>query len=248
MPAAKTTKKAAAPNMFATAEVVAAPKKASGKVDTRPRHLMGDLENLALINAAQESLKGVKEVFEKRVKDRMKTIFVTEGMLTKRRPVNFRGFERTAEASCELRKRGDNSPLNELEIAAFEKAGIPTKDVVIVPERFIINPVYADNQKLLAKISAALQGVEGIPADLFQRQAEEVKVCVPEEAMDKLFQISAETDDEKKFQVERLLDSVCVLAVKTEILEEVNPTEILAGAVAILKAEKEAQDAKGDAE
>lgn len=247
MASAKTSKKtAAAPvvNMFETAEVISPPKKKGGKVDNKVERVISDLEALAIINAAQDNLEAVGNTLEKSVKAQMRDIFIGEGLKVDKRPDNFRGIERTASASCELRKRGANSPLNDLEIAAFKKAGIDTETITIVPERFIINPAHAGNQELLAKISAALQGVEGIPADLFQKQVAEVKVCVPEAALDQLFRLKADEDTpeeqvfaERTDKVGRLFDSVCVLALKTKVEEDVNPADVLAGAIALIKGE-----------
>ena len=226
-------KPAAAPDLFASAASVVPKAKGKAKTDNRAEHKVKGLENLAIVNAAIDNLTALKKTMEGPVKAQLRTVFIETGTAVKKRPDNFRGVEQTATASCEFRKRGTNQPLNELEVAAFEKAGIPTETVTIVPAAFIINPKYAEDKDVLAAISKALVEA-GVPTDVFMKQEAETKICVPDSALDVIF-------TKKPDVIERLVDSVCVLAVKTNIEETVNVTDMLTAALKLAKPELEAE-------
>lgn len=240
MATAKKTVKpaAAAPDMFSTAAVVKAPPKGKSKVDDRATHEVKGLEDLALVCAARKNFEAVEETLGGPIKAQLREQFIEAGLAAKKRPDNYRGLERTATASCEFRKRGTNQPLNEAEIAAFERYGIPTEKVVIVPAAFIINPAYIEDKETLAKVSKVLLDA-GIPADLFMRQEEQSKICVPEAALDVLF-------TKKPDVVEKMFDSVAVLGIKPKLEEDVSIDVVLKAAAKLAKGEEEAEAAEAE--
>lgn len=227
----------AAPDMFATAAVVPAKPKGKAKTDDRATHAVVGLEDYALVGAAIKNFEAVQETLLGPIKVQLRDQFIEAGTAAKKRPDNYRGLERTASASCEFRKRGANQPLNEAEIAAFERHGIPTEEVVIVPAAFIINPKYIEDRATLAKVSEVLLAA-GIPADLFMKQEKQSKICVPDSALDVIF-------TKKPDVIEKMLDSVCVLAIKPKLEEEVEIVTVLEAAAKLVKGE-EAGEAKED--
>ncbi len=232
-------KTAAAPDLFGSAAVVKAAPKGKAKADNRATHTVEGLEDLALVNAAIKNFEAVKETLEGPIKAQLREQFIEAGTAAKKRPDNYRGLERTASASCEFRKRGDNQPLNEAELAAFERYGIPTKKVVIVPAAFIINPKYIEDKATLAKVSKVLVEA-GIPTDLFMKQEEASKICVPDEALDVIF-------TKKPDVIEKMIDSVCVLAVKSKLEEDVAIDVVLKAAAKLAKGEEgEAEEAAAE--
>lgn len=218
--------------MFATAKTVAAVKK-TGKKDKKTFALTG-LAQYAAIDAVIKALEGVKKVVEADVKGQAAVEFLRSGLALQKRPENFTGTDGDARASVELRSRSVSSPVSEETAKRLNEAGIPTEKVTNGIETFIINPAYKDDLTLLAKIEAALSGVEGIPADLFQKQEPDTKIVVSKEGLDKLF-----TLDETVAQ--DLLPEVGVLALKPVVPEDQDITQAVDLVAKLLGCEDEAE-------
>ena len=108
---------------------------------------------------------------------------LTEGIL----PESFRGIEDDASASCEIRKRSTNSPLNDAELAELAAAGFvvteidPDAKVVSQTKMFGINPKYENDMKLLEKVSTAIEKI--VPEDFIVQTEEKSKVVVTEKVI-----------------------------------------------------------------
>ena len=143
------------------------------------------------------------------VKDQMRDYFVKAGVARGARPENYKGYEDAAEASLELRCRSTMSPLDETQQAVCEAEGIDTETLTV----FALNNDVLTPQ-VMALVQKALNGVPGIPTNLFNVTS---KVVVAENALNQLF-----TKGDTKAHA--LLDVCGVLAVKPKISEEFNET------------------------
>ena len=169
-------------NLFSTAKKVEAPAPKAKKND-KERVLIKGLEDYAIICDLEKNLAAIKETLRLDVVAGMKSYF---GKF-KTRPENFRGFEGDAEASCELKIRPSASPLNPAEVELAKDKGIPTEEVELIPERFVINPALMADQKKLEAISKALSKVPGCE-DFILHQERQVNTVVNEASLTKVFE------------------------------------------------------------
>ena len=191
---------------FATAGTIKSVKPA--KKSDRPEVSIADLEDFAALDAAIKSMTALKGVLEGNIKASMKSHFVEAGCDSKSRPVNFRGIDGAASASCELRARSSASSLSAEEQELLAKFSIPMRTDTVVAETLVINPAYLGDADLLAKVQTALNGVEGIPDDFILKQDGVSKTVVDGDALEVLFA----TGDEETAAA--LLPVVGTLAIK----------------------------------
>lgn len=201
------------------ANVASAPAKKAKKAAEKDTVTIEGLEDLAVVQTTIKNLEAIKAALELTVKDQMREHFIDEGKRLRKRPDNFIGEDGGATASCEMRKRGDNSPLKDDEVAKIEALGLTTVEREIVPERFVINPDYADDMKVLNAVSKALQGAKGVPKNLFLKQEAEVKVCVDETALDEIFRKKPEV-------IARHFDSIVTLAIKPKLTSQSDVSDV----------------------
>lgn len=171
--------------MFATAKTVKTGAKAK-KPEKASIEITG-IEALSAIDHAIKALTALKETYEADVKSEVAMHFVKAGVEARRRPVNFTGTDGKATASCELRKRSSRSGLAEGEIEMLEQAGITTEVAEDVVDTFVINPAYAGDQNLLAKIEKKLSQIKDLPEDFILRQEGVSRRIVPDAALDQIF-------------------------------------------------------------
>jgi len=193
-------------NPFANAKVIAAVK--STKKDDKKKVQIDGLNTLANIDAVMKALKAMRDTVEVDIKTAQKDYFVAEAVRTGTRPDNFRGIDGNASASCELRTRGTNSPLNPEEVKLCKEYGLPTATETSVQETFIINPEYLGNGALLERVGAAIAKVKDIPEDFIKKQEAVSKTVVDAKALEVL----CATKDANK--ISTLLGVVGVLALK----------------------------------
>lgn len=196
--------------MFANAKVMEAKPKAA-KRDKKQRFEVTGLYELTLLDVAIKNLTSLKKTADQGVKAEAKELFMEQAAEVGKRPENFRGVEKEAEASVELRKRSERSPLKEAEVEALTEAGVPVGTVEDVTETFVVNPDYANDTKLLAKVEKALAGVKGLPEDLFLKQEGAARTVVTDETVDTVFANEELT--------EQFFDTVAVLALKPKLNE-----------------------------
>lgn len=194
-------------DFFATAAPATKGKKA--KADTKARVATKELLALASLDAVAKSIETMKEQVNETVKGQMADYFTKTGVAKGKRPENYKGFDGTAEASLELRKRSDRSPLDETQQALLAAEGIETVQETV----YSLNPDVLTPQ-VMALVSKALNGVAGIPSNLFNINS---KVVVGDAALDQIF-----TKGDVKARA--LLDVVGVLAVKPKVTEDFNDT------------------------
>lgn len=168
------------PNLFQNAKV--APAKKTAKRDKVQRVAIEGLETYAYICVVEKALKGLKETYRGIVEPQMMDQFVLDGKRINRKPDNFKGTEGSAVASCELRKRSSASVLTEVEENILSKHKI---DVVPAETRFVINPEYINDSKLLQRVSDALQKVKDLPTDFIV--ADTKGATVSDESIDQVF-------------------------------------------------------------
>lgn len=197
--------------MFATAKTVKTATKA--KKPTKASIEITGIEALSAIDHAIKALTALKETYEADVKSEVSTHFVKAGIEAGKRPANFTGTEGKATASCELRKRSSRSGLAEGEIEMLEAAGIATEIAEDVVDTFVINPAYAGDQDLLAKIEKKLSQIKDLPEDFILRQEGVSRRVVSEAALDQIFTLDEET-------VAALLPVVGTIALKPKFEAE----------------------------
>jgi hypothetical protein len=198
--------------MFSNAKVLKT-AGASKKKDVREVAISG-LETLAAIDAVIKSLTAMKETVEMDVKEQMLSEFITDGVVIKRRPTNFKGVDGKATGSCQLKSRSSASGLNEAEEDLLKAAGISVETSEQVASTFVINPAYKDDQKLLATIEKKLKTIKDLPEDFILLQEGKSKTIVTEKSIDEVFAL-ADTD-----AVRRLLPVVSTLAVRPTLGED----------------------------
>jgi hypothetical protein len=161
--------------------------KAPKATSVKEQITIAGIEVVAALDVVIKSLVALKKTKDADVKDAMIGYFAEKGVATGARPVNFRGVEGAASASCELRIRSSASALTPDEIELLAAKNIPMETVVDTVETFVINPEYLNDAEIMGKIEAALKKVKGIPEDLFLKQEGRSKTIVGEGAFDALF-------------------------------------------------------------
>lgn len=199
-----------ATNLFAaaaktTTKKAPAPKKSAVEIS------VPGVEQFASIDAVIKALTAIKATLEGEIKAQGVAHFITDGMKIDRRPENVKATEGAAEASIQLKAKASNIAITEDDQERLAAAGIPLQTVDNVVKTFIINPEYAGNEKLLAKVSTALEKVPGLPNDFIQLQ-EDTKVVVDgDNTLNALFAL----DD--RAQIEELLPLVSSIAIRASL-------------------------------
>jgi hypothetical protein len=193
-------------NLFKTAKTVEAPATKSSK-KTKPSVSLAGLEELAKLDAVIKALSTIKATVETEVKDLAFQMFFKEAQDKAARPDNFRAVDGAAEASIEMRKRSSASPVVD-DLPLFEMHNIPLEKKITTQRLFSINPRYENNDELLEKVSAALEGI--VPDDFIMIQEEQSKMIVSDETVDYAFTNKAP---------EEIIRAISVLAIKPKLSE-----------------------------
>ena len=168
-----------------------------------------------MVDSLEKNLKAIKETLKGQVKTQMKEIFTRQN---NKRPDNFRGIEKHASASCELRKRTIALVLTEEEVTALEADKVPVGTEVSTPSRFIINPEHAANQELLQKISDAIRKVPGLPENFILHQEEVSSRVVTDETLNKVCELGL---------LPKHFDKVATMAIKAKLENELDIETVL---------------------
>ena len=142
-----------------------------------------DLGTLAMLKAAIEQLKTMHDTLDAEVKDEVIDEFVNRGKKLGKKPANFPGQGDHASGSMQIRQRSSRSVLTSADINTLDQLGISYKETD--DTHFFINKDYADDEKLLAKVSKALESIDGIPTDFIQ--ATPTRYVVTTQSIDELF-------------------------------------------------------------
>lgn len=168
--------------LFAKAKTLDKPATAKAKQDKQEINI-AKLQQLCEIKALMQTLEGACKTLESEVKTAGFDAFIA--MNTVGRPESFRGIDGLASASVEMRKRGTNSALNEDECKLLREHGIEPFEQEITKQLFAINPKYAEDESLLAKVEKALSKI--VPEDFIVQQEGVTKFVVTDEMLDTAF-------------------------------------------------------------
>ena len=163
--------------MFDVPAPVAAPAKkaaASTKVEVEIK----GVEHLSMIDALQKTLETLRGTLEAEVKSAALTRFMAHIEATGQRPESFNGIEGGAVATLTLSRKGSTTALSEAAVALLRLHKLEPEKLVGTPQLFAINPAYAGDKELLAKVEKALTKI--VPADFIQVQAETSKLVATE--------------------------------------------------------------------
>lgn len=144
------------------------------------------LEDLSIVNAVIKQLETLQTTLKTEVNDQMLDVFVREGLAINKKPANFPGVEGQGEGSMQLRKRTSRSSLSASDVELLEELGISYEESP--DSMFFINKKYAEDDKLLDKVSKALDKVPGIPTDFIEATA--TKYVTTEDSIDELFKLN----------------------------------------------------------
>lgn len=207
---------AAKTSLFTKAAPIVSPKAAKAKAEKTTVQMSG-VQQYAELKALAAAIAAVVGTLEAEIKGEAFDMFMEKAAETKRAPESFNGSEGYATVNVQMRKRGTNSPLNEGELAVLEAAGIPAYEEVGVVEMFGINPVYAADDKLLSKVSKALEKI--VPEDFIVKQEKKAKMVVSNDTLEAAFKMAKLNPDVVKV--------VTTLALKPK-LESIDIDTILA--------------------
>ena len=194
-----------ATNLFAKAKTIAAPKAAAKAQKTTIN--MPGLQQYAELKALQGAIAAVLGTMETEIKGQAFDQFLEVAQDTHQAPKSFDGVDGIATVNVQMRKRGTNSPLNPAELEVLSNAGLTAFEQVGVVEMFGINPVYAEDSKLLAKVNAALTKI--VPEDFIVLQEKKAKMVVSDDTLAAAFKM--ETIDPEVIRV------VTTLALKPKL-------------------------------
>lgn len=189
--------------MFKAAKTVATAKPAKAE---KLQVALPGLEQLAKINALMEALGGIQATLAAQCKEVGLDVLITEGNKIEKRPENFRGTDGIASASVELRKRASTSPLTPEQVALVELHGMKPFKQITTNKMYGINPVFAEDEKLLEAVEKALDGI--VPDGFIVVQEEKSKMIVTDEMLDAAF---------KKGIPREVVETVSVMALKPKL-------------------------------
>ncbi len=142
------------------------------------------------------------------------------------RPSSFEGLDGVATASVEVRKRSTGSVLTDEEVKLLDEAGIKAETKVISPHLFAINPAYANNEVLLAKVEKAIEKI--VPEDFIKQQEEVSRKVVSDTMLDDAFRNGASAE---------VLAMLTTMAVKPKLTDKYDMRNLIADATAIMQPE-----------
>jgi hypothetical protein len=159
--------------------IVPAPKKALEKKKAEIE--IAGIEHLAMIDALQKTLETVRGTLEAEVKSAAAERFANHIQQTGQRPDNFTGIEGGAFASLQFRRKSSAYALSDEAVALLRENGIEPEKQVTTPQLFAINPAYAGDETLLAKVEKALTKI--VPEDFIVTQSEQSKLVATEDTL-----------------------------------------------------------------
>lgn len=213
--------------MFDKAKVVApakAPKKGKDQI------AMPGIQQVAELDALIKSLTAIHATASANIKTAAMDKFIERA--NGKRPESFRGIDGSASASVECRKRGTNSPLNDEQVALLLANGLVAEKSISVNKMFGINPIYAEDTKLLEQVETALSDI--VPEDFIVVQEEKFKHVVTDAVMDKAFKDNAPR---------AVLEIVSTLALKPK-LDTIDIDAIMKNVRSMIKIEATEEEAE----
>lgn len=155
-----------AANMFDKAKATETAKpKVKGKA--KPQINVEDLHMYAALKAAEKAIGTMVETLKEDVNETALAAFVEAGNAT-----SIQGVDGDTTASLQLRKRTSRSVLSDQEKLVLDELNISVEKSA--DSRFYINNEYAEDQELLGKVAAALDGI--VPEDFIGHTGEKFVV------------------------------------------------------------------------
>jgi hypothetical protein len=173
--------------MFGNVPTVAKVNKPAAKAgkDREEVELGPELDSLAAFKVMEKVLGEEGGLLQKAVRNRVVEMFRERMIKDGKKPDNFLGVGERSSASCEIRRRGSDIPLDADTAAALESKGIPVDKKVKVPERLILNPEL--DQTTLMRLAELVKKDPVLKNQVVvMRQEEEYNYIVAESTMDML--------------------------------------------------------------
>lgn len=156
----------------------AKPKAEKPKKEVKPAVRIPGLGLRAALSVVHDRIGKLKTEQDAKVKRRQNDLVVAEGRRLKAKPESFKAFDGDATGTCVLNIRPVTDPLTLEEARLLGRNRIPMGKVGV--DTYVINPEYAENAEILQRVSEALAGVEGLPADFIKHVKGKVRVATPE--------------------------------------------------------------------
>ncbi len=162
-------------NMFDKAKATETTKpKSKGK--SKPTINVADLHMYAALKAAEKAIGTMVDTLKETVNETALEAFIEAG-----RSDSIQGIDGDTTASLQLRKRTSRSVLSDQEVLVLNELNISVEKST--DSRFYINNEYAEDQELLGKVAAALDGI--VPEDFIGHTGE--KFVVTSDSMREAF-------------------------------------------------------------
>lgn len=170
-------------NRFAAAKADAGNTKAKKSKPKADSVTIAGLEDYAIVKAVMKQLEALETTLKGEINDQLLDQFVERGIEAGKKPANFNGADDNASGSMQLRKRTARSKLSAADIELLDDLGISYEESD--DSMFYINKKYAGDDKLLTKVSKALDKVPGIPTDFIE--ATPTAYVTTDESIDEVF-------------------------------------------------------------
>jgi len=209
--------------VFSKAKKVSVATEPKAAKPVKPVDMVEGWEELAALDATSKALASLVDLRKTTMRDGLMPVFVERGLRTGDKPGSMSPVEGDARGSAYVSKRSTASALAQEEvvlIAEMTGAEVELDDDGVVlavagfvevvetsPSLLAVNPVYANDAALLAKIDKALAGIKGIPEDFIIQTAPVQKRVVSDAALGNLFRLGGEA-------VEALLPVLSVTALR----------------------------------
>lgn len=209
--------------MFANAKKVAVSPVAKAAKPAKATDAVAGWEELAALDATSKALSSLVDFRKTTMRDAVNVTLIERGLRMGDKPGSLAPVEGEAKGSAYVSKRSTASALaqEEVELIAEATGAEVTLDdaggilsvagyvdvVEASPALLAVNPAYANDPVLLAKIDAALSGIKGIPEDFIVQIAPVQKRVVSDAALGNLFRLGSEA-------VEALLPVLSITALR----------------------------------
>jgi hypothetical protein len=211
--------------MFSKAKVLAAKPTAAKKKEKLEVEIAG-VQDLAKLKALIVAATAMAATIEAEVKSAGFDQFM-EMKGNSPRPTSFVGIEGVATCSVEMRKRSTASALNEDEVNVLAKHNLSPFEQVKTQHLFAINPKYAEDETLLAKVEKALSKI--VPEDFIVQQEGVSTKVVTDEMLDQAFRMSG---------TEEAIAIMTTMALKPKLSEEYSMENLIKDATEIMSPKK----------
>lgn len=209
-------------NMFAKAQAKAGDNTGKKKAKKQVEAVYFEsLDDLAMLKDLIKQLTTVHDTLDAEVKDEMLDEFVSRGRNEGKKPANFPGKGDASEGNMQIRQRSSRSRLTDADIETLDELGISYTETD--DTHFYINKEYAGDEKLLSRVSEALEGVKGIPSDFIQ--ATPTTYVTTEDSIDELFA-------NKRLSADRVREVLSIVATPAMRLKYTGDHDDLIGKVA----------------